>query len=100
MMMATETIRVGRIEIFPIKSLDGISLEESGVTAGGILENDRVYAIVDEEGAFVNGKRTPRVHDLRCEFAPSLKEVSVWETGAGFAPRVRPRGSRAAGPLA
>ena len=80
-MQAAGTIRVGRIEIFPIKSLDGVSLQESTVTAGGILENDRVYAIVDQEDAFVNGKRTPRVHDLRCEFAASLKEVSVWETG-------------------
>ena len=80
-MQAAGTIGVGRIEIFPIKSLDGVSLQESAVTAGGILENDRVYAIVDQEGAFVNGKRTPRVHDLRCEFAPSLREVSVWETG-------------------
>ena len=80
-MLAAETIRVGRIEIFPIKSLDGVSRQESAVTAGGILENDRVYAMVDEEGAFVNGKRTPRVHDLRCEFAPSLRELSVWETG-------------------
>ena len=70
LMLAVETIRVGRIEIFPIKSLDGVSLQESAVTAGGILESDRVYAMVDEEGAFVNGKRTPRVHDLRCEFPP------------------------------
>ncbi|HTB57817.1 MAG TPA: MOSC N-terminal beta barrel domain-containing protein [Polyangia bacterium] len=78
---AADTIRIGRIEIFPIKSLDGVVLRESAITAGGILENDRVYAIVDEEGAFVNGKRTPRIHDIRCEFAPSLREISVWETG-------------------
>jgi uncharacterized protein YcbX len=77
----TDAIRIGRIEIFPIKSLDGVLLREAVITAGGILENDRVYAIVDEESAFVNGKRTPRIHDLRCEFAPSLREISVWETG-------------------
>jgi uncharacterized protein YcbX len=80
-MLAADTIRVGRIDIFPIKSLDRVSLQEATVTAGGILENDRIYAIVDGEGTFVNGKRTPRVHDLRCEFAPSLREVAVWENG-------------------
>jgi uncharacterized protein len=82
-MLAAGTIRVSRIEIFPIKSLDGVSLRESAITAGGILENDCVYAIVDEKGAFVKGKRTPRVHDLRCELSPPLREVSVWESGEG-----------------
>jgi uncharacterized protein YcbX len=40
-----------------------------------------VWAIVDDEGVFVNGKRTPRVHDLRCEYEPSLTELAVWEAG-------------------
>jgi hypothetical protein len=78
---ALDDIRVSRIEIFPIKSLDGVPLVESDITAGGILESDRVWAIVDEQGAVVNGKRTPRIHDLRCVFAPSLTELSLWEMG-------------------
>ncbi len=72
------TVRVARIEVFPIKSLPGVSLEEARVTEGGILEHDRVWAMVDAEGAFVNGKRTPRVHDLRCQYEPSLAEVTLW----------------------
>jgi uncharacterized protein YcbX len=74
-------IRLARIEIFPIKSLDGLCLTESSINEGGILENDRVYAIFDDDGAVVNGKRTARVHDLRCEYAPSVREVSLWEQG-------------------
>ncbi len=79
--MVAEQIRVSRIEIFPIKSLTGVSLGESSINGGGILEGDRVWAIVDEEGAVVNGKRTPRIHDLRCEFSSSLEELSLWEGG-------------------
>src|SRR5262249_24780254 len=44
----------------------------------GILENDRIYAIFDEQDRVVNGKRTPRVHTLRCEFDPGLQEVRFW----------------------
>ena len=68
-------MRLGRILIFPIKSLDGVQLNEVTITEGGILANDRVYAIFDEQDRVVNGKRTPRVHALRCEFDPAFKEV-------------------------
>jgi len=47
-----------RIRIFPIKSLDGTAVEEARITSGGILENDRIYAVMDCDGKVVNGKRT------------------------------------------
>ena len=73
------SIRVSRIDIFPIKSLPGVSLRESEINAAGVLTGDRVWAIFDDAGAVVNAKRTARVHDLRCEFAPSLTEISLSE---------------------
>src|ERR1700690_105161 len=73
-------MRLGRIQIFPIKSLDGVRVEEVRVTSGGILENDRVYAIFDRDDRVVNGKRTPRVHQLRCEFDAEIKEVHLWQS--------------------
>ena len=72
-------MRLGRILIFPIKSLDGVELQEAAITAGGILENDRIYAIFDEQDRVVNGKRTARVHALRCAFEARIKEVRLWE---------------------
>lgn len=72
-------MQLGRIDIFPIKSLDGISLESARFTAGGILEKDRIYAIYDAEGKVVNGKRTARIHDLRSEFDPQIREVRLWQ---------------------
>lgn len=70
-------MRVNRIFIFPIKSLDGVELEEVRVTEGGTLEGDRRYAIFDIEGKFVNGKREPRLLPLRCTYSEDLQEVSI-----------------------
>ena len=53
---------LSRIELFPIKSLDGVSASEVRVNSASILEHDRIYAIVDAAGSYVNGKRTERVH--------------------------------------
>lgn len=53
------------IATYPIKSLDPEPRERVTLSADGGLEGDRVYALVDDDGAFVNGKRTPKVHRLR-----------------------------------
>jgi len=78
----SEAVHLSRIRIYPIKSLDGVEVDEVRITDGGILANDRVYAIFDEKGAVVNGKRTARVHELRCAFDSRIKEVRLWESGA------------------
>lgn len=67
--------------VYPIKSLDGVSVNEARMTSGGILEFDRIHAIVDETGGYVNGKRTPRVQLLRTEFAPDFQEIVIGVTG-------------------
>lgn len=56
---------VKNITIYPIKSLDGVSLNQAQLGPGGCLLHDREYAIVDEQGRYVNGKSTARVHLLR-----------------------------------
>jgi uncharacterized protein len=73
---------LSRIDLFPIKSLDGISVDAVRVTSGGILEHDRVYAIVDGSGLYLNGKRTNRVHLIRTAFAEDFREASFWIQGA------------------
>src|SRR5277367_3144825 len=69
-----------RIVVYPIKSLDGVSVHEARMTEGGILEFDRIHAIVDEAGAYVNGKRTSRVQLLRTEFSPDFQEITIGVT--------------------
>lgn len=72
---------LGAIHVFPIKSLDGVERPSVRITAGGALEGDRRFALFDKDGKIVNGKRTPRVHQLRAAFSDDLQEVSFRETG-------------------
>jgi uncharacterized protein len=66
-----------RIEIFPIKSLDGVTLDQVSVLPSGALKGDRQYAILDAQGRFVNGKSTALVHKLRATFSPDLDTVTL-----------------------
>ena len=68
-------MQLSRIILYPIKSLDGMEVPEARLTEGGMLENDRALAILDDRGAYVNGKRVARVHDLRTTYSPDFKEV-------------------------
>jgi uncharacterized protein YcbX len=68
-------VHLDRIVVYPIKSLDGVVVEEAGITSGGILENDRIYSIADAQGKYVNGKRFARVHRLRSRFDATFSEV-------------------------
>lgn len=56
---------VARLRVFPFKSLDGADVNASALVARGGLRSDRAFALFDEGGGFVNGKREPRVHELR-----------------------------------
>jgi uncharacterized protein len=72
---------LSRIDLYPIKSLDGVSVTKVRINASGTLESDRIYAIVDEAGKYVNGKRNSQVHLIRTTFADSYEEASFWVNG-------------------
>jgi uncharacterized protein len=59
---------LARILVYPVKSLDGLSLPSVRVLKSGALENDRRFALLDEAGKYVNGKRHSRIHQLRSSF--------------------------------
>lgn len=58
---------VKRITVYPVKSLDGVSLQKAQIGNGGCLLHDREYAIRNSEGKFINGKSNALVHVLRSE---------------------------------
>jgi uncharacterized protein len=60
--------RLAQIIIYPIKSLDGIVVDRSKISAGGALEFDRRWAIVDANDKVVNAKRIGKIQQIRSQF--------------------------------
>lgn len=71
-----------RIAIHPIKSLDPVEVHEARVLPSGALENDRRFAIFDEKGRVVNGKREPRIHRIRARY--NLSRMTVVLSACGM----------------
>lgn len=71
------TVRLARIDLFPIKSLDAVTVESARVLPSGAIENDRRFALVDAQGKFVNGKRTSLVHALRVSFDAACERLTL-----------------------
>ncbi len=75
------------ITVYPVKSLDGIGLEEVAVLHGGALANDRRWRLVDVEGDVVNAKKNNRFHAVRAVFhledsCSDLPKSSVYESNS------------------
>lgn len=69
--------QVGQLLVYPVKSLDPHPVESASLQRSGALELDRKYAIVDEDGEYVNGKRERAVHRLRSTFDPDARELTL-----------------------
>lgn len=72
---------VSKLLIYPIKALDGVAVERVTLLASGALQQDREWAMVDDSGHFVNGKRNNRVHLLRSQFDLQRHTLSVAAPG-------------------
>jgi uncharacterized protein len=70
-----ESPYLARIDLYPIKALDGVRVAAATVLASGALEGDRRFALVDVQGKFINGKRNARVHSLRTCYSDDLQQV-------------------------
>ncbi|NJP08397.1 MAG: MOSC domain-containing protein [Leptolyngbyaceae cyanobacterium RU_5_1] len=70
-------VHLAHILIYPIKSLDGVAVNQATVLESGALQGDREFAIVDYQGKFVNGKRTAAVHKIRSSFDLIARTVSL-----------------------
>ncbi len=63
--------------MYPFKSFDGADVDAAAFTAGGGMQLDRAYALVDADGGYVNAKREPRVHHVRVTYDPQLTTATV-----------------------
>lgn len=78
---------LAKIVLYPIKSLDGVEVENVKVLASGALEYDREFALFDAQGKFVNGKRHAKIHLLRAQFSILNRTVSL-QIPPSIAPQV------------
>ncbi|MDX2212307.1 MAG: MOSC N-terminal beta barrel domain-containing protein [Oculatellaceae cyanobacterium bins.114] len=76
--MVTISPYVSNLFIYPIKSLDRVSLEQASLLKQGALKGDREFAMFDASGHFVNGKRNSQVHRLRTQFDLVTHTVTLW----------------------
>ncbi|POG56320.1 MOSC domain-containing protein [Haloferax marisrubri] len=58
-------VTLDRIAVYPVKSLDAEFVAAADIVENGGLRGDREYAIFDEDGEYVNGKRERAVHRIR-----------------------------------
>jgi uncharacterized protein YcbX len=73
--------QLARIFVYPIKSLDGVSVEQAEILPGGAIAQDREFALFDANGKYVNAKRTPEIHRIRAEFDLKARQVMLWVDG-------------------
>jgi uncharacterized protein YcbX len=93
----SEAAFLSRINIYPVKSLDGCVVDASPLLANGALRFDRAWALFDEKGQYVNGKRHAAVHRLRaetdlkaerltlCDASPSTRGEARFQLGSDAA---------------
>lgn len=62
--------RVERLRVYPVKGLDGIDRQAARIDEWGTLELDRSYALLDDAGTIINGKRTADIHRVSASFDP------------------------------
>ena len=66
--MTQLTPTVDRLTVYPIKSLDGRSVESAEIVTNGGLAGDREYALFDSDDEYVNGKRERQIHRLSAAY--------------------------------
>ena len=59
---------IARLWLYPVKSLDSIAVEQATILSSGTLKGDRQFALHDQAGKFINGKRNARIHQIRSDF--------------------------------
>lgn len=89
------TCHLARIDIFPVKSLDGLSVPQAQVLASGALEGDRTYALFDAQNQLINGKRNAAIHRLRATFTEDGGVITLAIDGQEPAATFQVRSQRA-----
>jgi len=74
-MSATPTVT--GLFLYPVKSLDGVRVDVATVLPSGALQGDREFALFDDAGHYVNGKRHEAIHRVRSRFDLTNRQVAL-----------------------
>ncbi len=66
-----------KIIIYPIKSLDGLSISQATLLKSGALKHDRQWAIYDENQRLINGKSNHKIYRLRATYNNTFNQVTL-----------------------
>jgi hypothetical protein len=61
-------MKLNKIKIYPIKSLDGIEVSTIRVNPSGALKHDRQFALFTKNGKTVNAKKYPEIIQIKANF--------------------------------
>ena len=73
---------VSSIRIYPVKSLDPVEVSETEIGLHS-LKHDRAFAIMGEDGRYINGKRTGKVNQLKASYDLEKGLISLSPRGQG-----------------
>lgn len=68
---------LARIDLYPVKSLDGIQVTTAQVLSSGALQHDRAFALFDSSGRVINGKRYASIHRVRSRFDADISHITL-----------------------
>jgi len=68
---------LSQIWLYPIKSLDPIAVSSARIAPSGALVGDREFALLDQQGKYINGKNNPLVHRLRTSYDLTHRLVTI-----------------------
>jgi hypothetical protein len=69
-------MQVSEINIFPIKSLGGVSVNEAIIEERG-FQNDRRFMLIDEFGEFMTQRDFPKMATIKVEFGENYLNLSA-----------------------
>jgi len=59
---------IHKLTAYPIKSFDGVDVEEVTILPSGGIQHDRRFAFIDINDNYVNGKNCPQIHRFETHF--------------------------------
>ncbi|MCE1189969.1 MAG: MOSC N-terminal beta barrel domain-containing protein [Ignavibacteria bacterium] len=72
---------VSELFVYPVKSLDGVSISSATLSKAGALGNDREYALFTADGNLLHGKNCPKLLSIRAGYQDTFEQITISAPG-------------------